>query len=252
MSIRLLILYLLQLAIFDGQIYGQELIFAKKAGGPGGSPDDIGNGVAVDNIGNVIVTGSMVQGAVFGSVESLEETLLLTGAFVAKYDNSGALLWVEPIGDSNNGVVGNAVDVDGEGNIYVTGYFFQQTKLGLGQTNEVTLSGSSGQIFIAKYNGEGQLVWAKGIGGENSDRGDDIVVDSEGSIYITGSIWGTTVFGQGEPTETELTSQNTDIFIAKYDNDGQLIWAQQAGGVNSDGGKSIDLDSDGNVYVAAC
>ncbi|ELR71970.1 hypothetical protein C900_01965 [Fulvivirga imtechensis AK7] len=251
-------LHLFFLSLFISAInncYAQKVLFATKAGSnSSGSTGDEANSIAVDEEGNVYLTGTILagsSGAVFGEGEANETTLFINGSFVAKYDNVGKLIWVQQAGASNNSITSYAIDVDDNQNVYISGSFFQEATFGLGQVNETTLSGASGEIFIAKYDKDGNLNWAKGIGGENDDNpgGQGLVVDKNGYVYVTGAFWGTVIFGKGEANETILEGQNTDIFISKYAPDGTLLWVKSAGGANFDSGKNIDIDNNGYVYV---
>ncbi len=90
-------------------------------------------------------------------------------------------------------------------------------------------------------------VWAKAIGGPEDDFGRSIAVTEDNSyIYITGSFSGTIEF-EGNKKLTSVGG--LDIFVAKYDRDGNLIWAQSAGGYGTDTAAGICVDKLGNAYV---
>ncbi len=94
------------------------------------------------------------------------------------------------------------------------------------------------------------LGWAKGTGGTVIDFGSSIAVDGSGKSYVTGYFYGTGTFGAGESNETTLTSAGgIDVFVAKYDNSGALIWAKSAGGNLNDEAQGIAVDGSGNCYV---
>jgi hypothetical protein len=104
------------------------------------------------------------------------------------------------------------------------------------------------------------LLWAKRAGGtgddicgglqSNNERCAGIAVDGSGNSYVTGSFQFTATFGPGEANQTQLTFVgNSDIFIAKYNSNGTLAWAKQAGGSGIDGGFGIAVDGSGNSYV---
>ena len=179
--------------------------------------------------------------------------------FIAKYDRDGGLVWAKQAGDSD-GDRGYAIAVDKRGNSYITGYFAGTATFGTGEANEIELMSAGYQdIFIAKYDRNGGLVWAKQTSGPGGyeDGGSGIAVDKWGNSYVTGDFQGTATFGAGEANETELTSANAsgsdgdgkDIFIAKYDRNGGLVWAKQAGGFSLDTGSGIAVDRWGNIYV---
>jgi len=113
-------------------------------------------------------------------------------------------------------------------------------------------SGDYPDILVAKYNPDGMLVWATQAGGVDYDYGRGIAALPDGSTLITGDFEGTATFGAGEPNETSLiTSANWDMFLAKYDPDGALIWARRAGGTDTDGasGNSVSALDDGTSVV---
>jgi Mg-chelatase subunit ChlD len=90
-------------------------------------------------------------------------------------------------------------------------------------------------------------IWAKGIGGPDDDFGRSIAVTEDNSyIYITGSFTGTIEF---ENNKRFTSAGGLDIFVAKYDRDGNLIWAQTAGGYGTDTAAGICVDKAGNAYV---
>ncbi len=169
--------------------------------------------------------------------------------FVVKYDNNGALIWAKKAGGtSNDNSLGIAVD--GSGNCYVTGYCGTAT-FGAGETNETTLTPVGNyDIFVAKYNNSGALLWVKSAGGTGTDASLGIALDGGGNSYVTGYFNNMSTFGAGESNQTTLTSEGGyDIFVAKYDNSGALLWAKSAGGINFDTGNSIAVDVSGNSYV---
>lgn len=98
---------------------------------------------------------------------------------------------------------------------------------------------------MAKYNPRGQAVWAKKVSDSNLDFGKAITVDKEGNIYLTGGFSGTARFG----TSTLVSNGFGDMFVAKYNPEGDLIWIQKGGGTVFTIGQSIAVDTDGNSYV---
>jgi len=161
------------------------------------------------------------------------------------------LVWAKRAGGAGTGDAGTAVAVDGSGNIYVTGTFQGTATFGLGEANQTALvSAGSDDIFLARYDSNGLLQWAKRAGGSGLDRGASIAVDGSGDIYVTGFFQGTATFGVGEANQTALTSAGSDdIFLAQYDSTGTLQWAKRAGGTGLDRGAGIAVDDLGNSYV---
>ena len=233
-----------------------DLLWAKRAGGEGFG---LGYGIAVDAAGNSYVTGGFGGTATFGPGETNETTLTSAGgdAFVAKYDASGDLLWAKRAGGIGS-ASGFGIAVNAAGNSYVTGGFSGAATFGPGETNETTLTSAAGSLdmFVAKYDASGDLLWAKRAGsstdtGLGLDAGLDIAVDGAGNSYVTGKFRGAATFGPGETNETTLTSAvgSNAIFVAKHDASGDLLWAKRAGGEGFDLGVGIAVDGAGNSYV---
>lgn len=193
-------------------------------------------GIGVDYTGNCYTAGS-IQGG---------------NMFVEKLDSLGNSLWTLDL-QSNSTIWDYVTDLvtDSAGNSYVTGYFYNTISIGTFTLNN---TGSSfGNVFLTKINTNGNVLWAKQIGGINSSIGvQEIILDKKSNIYITGYFSGLTDFGG-----TILTDSTTaDIYVAKYDSTGNLILASsvlkytifsgQAVSLNSMG---IVTDDIGNVYL---
>ena len=204
----------------------------------GGINSDIGNSIAVDGSGNVYVTGYYNGTATFGAT-----TITSAGSsdiFVAKYNSSGTLQWVQSAGGTNADS-GYSIAVDGSGNVYVTGYYYGTATFGATTTTSV----GAGDIFVAKYNSSGTLQWVQSAGGTGTDIGNSIAVDGSGNVYVTGYYQGTATFGG----IAKISVGSNDIFVAKYNSSGNMQWVQSAGGPSIDIGQSIAVDGSGNVYV---
>src|SRR5439155_11202445 len=99
---------------------------------------------------------------------------------------------------------------------------------------------------VAKYGSAGNLLWARQSGFYYSDTARAVAVDSNGNIFVAGNFSGSSSFG---PTNLNSVAGSEDIFVAKYDPDGTLVWAIQAGGSGSDYAYSVAVDPSGNIYV---
>lgn len=199
---------------------------------------DLGYGIGSDNAGNVYIAGKYELTANFGGTK-----VTCAGnhdIYIAKYSPTGVFQWVRTAGGVS-GDYAHAIAVDGEGNSYITGEIERTVNFG-----SVTFTGNgSNDVFLAKYNTNGDLQFAKKVGGSStSDRGLGIS-QGNGSIYITGNFHGTARFSSTILT----TSGGTDIFIAKYTTAGDFQWIKKAGGSGNDEGYAVSNDSDGNAYV---
>ena len=160
------------------------------------------------------------------------------------------LVWAKRAGGSGLDL-SSGIAVDAVGNSYLTGNFSGSATFGPGETNATTLiSVGLDDIFVAKHDPSGDLVWAKRAGGTGFDQAFGIAVDGSGNSYVTGRFRNPATFGPAETNETTLTSADSDdIFVAKYDASGDLVWAKRAGGTSAEGGDGIAVDGSGNSYV---
>lgn len=135
----------------------------------------------------------------------------------------------------------NSIATDAAGNAYVVGTFTGTLHLG---ATTLTSTGDS-DIFFAKYDPLGNLVWAKHEGGPGGDQGFGIAIDAQGAVYVAGTFYQSIAF------DTFSFSSNgfADLCLAKYDNNGDLIWAKAWGSIYEDLGSNITVDKYNNVFL---
>ncbi|MFI5218770.1 MAG: SBBP repeat-containing protein [Bacteroidia bacterium] len=164
-----------------------------------------------------------------------------------------AWLWAKGMGGGGSDG-GNSLITDANGNIYTTGTFVDIVDFdpGAGVFNLTSANGSF-DVFVSKTDSGGNFVWAKAIGGIDTDNGRSIAFDPSGSgaVYISGHFRGTTDFdpGAGVFNLTSATPGYSDIFICKLDTSGNFIWAKTMGGAEDDAGYSITIDPAGTGAV---
>jgi uncharacterized delta-60 repeat protein len=207
------------------------LAWANRAGGASG--DDQGKGITTLSDNSTVMTGFFSGSAAFDQTGLYSSGI--HGIFIARYNPDGTLAWAKCAGGGayNDYDEGYGITTLSGDSTVVTGYFQGSTTFGPGEVNQtVLISAGSSDIFIARYNLDGTLTWAKRAGGASAyDRGQGITALSDNSTVVTGYFEGSATFGPGEPNETVLTSAGgSDIFIARYSPDGTLTWAKQAEG----------------------
>lgn len=179
-------------------------------------------------------------------------SLLLT----LSYAQTPNWAWAQGIGgnigiinQSNGSTLGTNVTTDANGNVYSIGYFETPTMVvgGYTLTNNNT-SGYKAETFIIKYDAAGNVLWAKSIHGDSSDIGTGIVVDNAFNIYITGDFASPTLAFDTK-TLTNTANGTDDIFLAKYNSAGNIIWAKNYGGSRNDIGNSLIVDNLNNIYL---
>ncbi|MBL0050130.1 MAG: SBBP repeat-containing protein [Bacteroidetes bacterium] len=215
--------------------------WAKSAGGIG---YDYGQSIAVDINGNSYVTGNFSSPTITFGATTLNNAGL-KDMYVVKYDSSGNVVWAKSAGGIDEDF-GYSISVDINGNSYITGWFRSPT-ITFGPTT-LTNAGND-DIYIVKYDTNGNVVWANSAGGGDDDRGYGITVDAFGNSYLTGPFVSPTItFG----TTTLIHVFGTDIYVVKYDANGNPVWAKAAAGTGGSGmeaGFSIAVDTSGNSYV---
>ena len=218
-----------------------QVLWARRAGGPG---YDTARGVVVDGNGVIYVTGGYEDIADFGT-NSLTNTTLTSYSdiFLARYDAAGNAVWARSVGVEFAHDEGTSVAVDGTSNVLVSGRSVLETFAGAPIAN-------AGRILVAKFTGAGAEVWAWKAGsysGGTQDTATGVAADGAGNVFVTGTFHSPqAAFGGG----TLTNRGNADIFLAKLNPAGALLWARQAGGAGEDTASGIAASADGTVYVA--
>ncbi|MBI4946243.1 MAG: SBBP repeat-containing protein [Bacteroidetes bacterium] len=225
-------------SFFNISLFAQDWDWTKTAGGP--SVDKI-TGLAYDQTGNIFLTGYFDSTIVFDSTRLVSAGG--TDVFVAKFDADGVLLWAKQVGGQNDDY-SSGISTDITGNCYVTGFFFISGNVSTFGSTTISESGDA-DIFISKFTSTGKFLWVRNAGGRNDDVSNAIATDVSGNSYITGYFSGTALFGTVKATSTGYS----DIFIAKYDAAGNLVWLKTAGGTYQDEAYSICTDVAGNCYL---
>lgn len=165
--------------------------------------------------------------------------------FIAKYDDLLTLQWAHAL--PNLFVTSIALDASG---FIVTGSFQTTTDMDPGiATLSKSPSGSS-DIWLSKFDLNGNLLWNNTMGGADFDNAVDIALDAGSNIYIVGNFNQTADFDPGAGVQNIISSGLSDAFVAKYNSAGGLDWARSWGGSRADQATSlVALD---NNRIAIC
>lgn len=216
------------------------VLWANKSGGTGVG---LANSIATDISGNVYITGMYDSSYIsFGN-----DTLNYNGKniFLTKYDSSGNVLWAKNAGGTSVNAVSNSVATDVYGNVYITGFFGSSTMI---FDSDTLINNGLYNIFTAKYDSTGNVLWAKSAQGSSYDLSYSVASDTLGNSYITGYFASPFIVFD---TDTLFNSGpfNT-IFIAKYDVSGNIVLAKSSVGGGGNIGRSIVTNSSGDIYIA--
>ena len=224
---------------------GSGLVFATYLGGDG---DDRGSGIAVDNAGNVFITGD-TGSSNFNTASPLQESNRGgVDAFVAKISTFGFSLTYSTYLGGGGEDQGLSIALDPSGNAYLTG--------DTGSNDFVTqnpfqpLSHGGQEAFVTKLSADGsEIAFSTYFGGNGSDTGKAIAVDGNGYCYVAGATTSTNL-----PTRTPIQSSNRgglDAFVAKFNATGSdIVYSTYLGGALGDLARGITVDAAGNATIA--
>jgi hypothetical protein len=227
------------------------MLWARRAGG---IFHDAVNGVAMLPDRSSIATGSFTAQAIFGEANTattllVQGSLLTSDGFVARYDGEGALVWVRQFGGAAGNDAGRGVAVAADGSCVVTGVFRGVATFGSG-TNQVTLLAAGGtDVFVARYDGSGSLLWARRGGGADDDEARGITICADGSCVAVGGFRGAASFTDPLQPVAVQALGGLDAYAAKYAADGTLQSVRTAGSIHDDEARSVTATADGGCLV---
>lgn len=155
--------------------------------------------------------------------------------------------WAKSTGGSTKDE-GISIVADASGNTFSTGSFRGTVDFDPGAGSANLTAVGDNDIFIRKFDRDGNFSWAKSVGSSTYDVGIDIAIDASGNVYTTGAYSGAADFDPGASTTTLTPAGSRDIFITKFDGSGNFIFAVSMGGSSPDAGNSIAVDLSGNIY----
>lgn len=221
------------------------------AASAGASGDDLGVAVAVGPSGDIYVVGQFGGDIVLGAGQDTEVLLSAAGGldmFVARYSPSGTLRWARRAGGTSDDTP-TALGVGDDETVYVaTAMSASAVYGGPDGMTELPSSGTDTAALV-RIDPDGSLVWARRIA-ELGVWALDLEVDADGTVVLGGFFRGTVVFGAGEPNEVEFTAMNEKLFVARYRDDGTLVFAFDAGVAGGNRVAELEIDGAGEITAA--
>ncbi len=207
---------------------------------------DFATAVAADKDGNCVIAGYFRDSATFGSIKLAGFSSGLYTMFLAKYDKNGTCLWAKALGGSNyqSQMEGIGLDIDPKGNIYIAGSLHGEGRL---DTAKIMCKGTT-DLFVLKYSPSGKYEWAKTAGASTGVLVCKSLKWSQSSLYLTGHVVNMGSFDGGK-TNVIARLGFSDVYVAKYSDNGEFQWVQQGSGHGVKSGEAITADQKGNVYV---
>jgi hypothetical protein len=206
--------------------------------------------VVVDPSGNPIVCGFYDQNITFGVSPSIPVYKAgRPASFMGKFNASNGLeVWANRVAWGPDSVKAQWVTCDPDGNIYLTGFSKDTIYF-----NGATLVGAAGKVqnFIAKFDGNGNFIWATQITYSSAtaalNKFVEIHAASNDEIYMGGFFAGTLTVGS--VTLNSVTANREDAVLLKFNGSGDVQWGRQAGGIYDDRCNGVATDIFGNVYT---
>lgn len=193
--------------------------------------DDLGNQIWIKQV------GTFTEDVAFSMVLDVDGNIYIAGNTVwsillAKYDNNGNEVWTRNFGSSGEDYA-RSIAIDSQGNIVITGV--------AGSNLSGNTSNGSNDVFVAKYDSNGNEIWVRQFGTSDDDRGYSVTIDNLNNVYVTGTTLGSFAGYSNQG--------NFDVIVSKFNSNGNQIWTRQLGSAYHDFGYSIITDSNDNIFV---
>ena len=214
------------------------LFWGKRFGAQG---DQTATALAVDEAGNIFITGTFD-----GTVDFGGGPLVSAGGgdiFLAKLTPSGEPLWSKSFGDASGPQVGTSIAVDHTGAVLIVGQYTGTIDFG-----SVPLESYGGSdVFLAKFDTEGGPLWSSHFSNFATNVATSIATDGANNVVISTTSNGVLVFGGDGLNAID----GFDVFVAKLDADGEHVWSQRFGGPDDQYGQALAVTAAGDVTVSA-
>ena len=213
-------------------------------------PSSQGNAIAVDASFNVYTTGPFADTVDFDPGPGVA---ILNGDengdfFIQKLDSVGNFMWAKSIGGTGTDA-SIAITIDSLDNVLITGVFEDTVDFDPGPGVTQLVSKGSFDVFVLKLDASGNFLWAKSWGGMPQDFPWGINLDNNNHVLIIGFFSDTVDFDPGPGVSQKISRGQSDIFVQKLDESGNLAWTATMGGPGNDRGYAVGTDSEGNVYT---
>ncbi len=210
------------------------VLWAKNTIGDGAN---VANGIAFDKNGHVVAAGFFTGTLNYSGKQTISFTPSYD-IYVLKLDADGNAAWLTKDGSASEDAA-YAIACDNNGNSYITGYVGGPGIFGDKSTN---FRGWN-DLFVARHNADGSCAWVRDGGGFKLDLGLAITTDATNNLFVTGMFESNASFGSYTVTETDR-----GILLLSYNQNGDLLWVDKAGGKNPDYGLDV-AEYNGSLYV---
>ena len=187
--------------------------------------------IVTDHSGNIYLFGMYSNYPTCGfDTFRLSNTLTSNMYYLVKYSAGGQVLWAKNVAATTHFLASGSMCIDASDHIYVQGaYDLATVNIGSTTLTNTSLTGTF-DVFLAKYDTNGNPIWAKSFGGDLGDYPGQVIVSESGKIYMTGSYY-SRIFNAGGYTLTNSSTISTGYLqpltcFIKTDTSGNVIRAQ--------------------------
>jgi hypothetical protein len=210
----------------------------------GTSSPEYAHSLYVDNQNNVYMLGNFENSSIqFGSFTLNNQGF--DDIFLVKYSGT-SVVWAKRFGGTHSDL-GEIITGDANGNLYITGSF-RSTSFVMGTDTLSNPNTDYCNIYFARLNTNGEVIWARQSGGNGYDYPEGLCTGPGNAVYLCGRFNGAS-FQIGGYIFINFGSQSYDQFVSKYDQNGNLLWADHFGSLSDDYPGGISADEYGNLYM---
>ena len=220
----------------------------------GGSTGETAHGMTIDINDNVFITGRTWSSdfPVKDNNTFLQDTLngSIANAFIVKFDSVGNQIWSTYYGGDYYDA-GSDVVCDTNGNVFVVGEAWSSDFPLQDAGTYFENQGQSHDAFILKFDNDGNRLWATYYGGSNQDKAVSVDINEFGEVYILGETktYNFPLLNAGTFYLDNGFGSDVQLFILRFDNDGNRLWATCYGGTGEEQASTIKVDRNNDVIV---
>ena len=200
--------------------------------------------VVADTAGNLFIYGYFVGTELIFGTDTLTESSVGFWNFLIKVSPAGTVIWKKTLlVNTAPSYYPAGLGIDAAQNIYLAGVFKSATAtIGTATLTNTNSAGTSVDVYVAKFDNNGNFKWARSFGGANNDWSNTLLVTDTGDVYLCGQYLSAMLTAGS----TSLTGPSN--YIIKYDSSGSLIWAKNMTNYTIVNAMAIDMAH--NVYVS--
>lgn len=180
--------------------------------------------------------------------KTLLAALLLSGVSLNTYAQGLSYEWGYNLG-SGFADIGKYLTTDSDGNVILVSEFRDSYDADPGTATANLFSAGDRDVSIVKYDPDGNVIWARSVGGGSADIPEGLAVDSDNNIFVSGNFGGTADFDPGTGVENRTSNGAQDIFLLKLDANGDFEWVYTGGSSSTETGRGIAVNGNNDVIL---